>query len=117
MGHRKKSGGDGAGRSLYVCVRDRNGKGASCAGAGAREQLAQMREMLGAEAIGSDELNVRPCGCLGLCKRGPVMILASGTAAQAKQPRKPGKKGAHGVYTRVEGAELREILREALWPA
>lgn len=117
MGNQGKRDLDGAGRSLFVCVRDRNGKGASCAGAGAREQLAQMRQMLAAEAIGRDELNVRPCGCLGLCKRGPVMVLAGGPAAQVKQPPKPRKKSARGVYTGVEASELREILREALRPS
>ena len=100
-------------RAVFVCVRDRHGKGASCAGSGARALLTGMRGMLAAEGIGPDELAVKPCGCLGLCKQGPVLLAATGRAAQAKKPGKPGKKGK-GLWKRVQPAEAREILREAL---
>lgn len=70
--------------------------------------------MLQAENISPEELAIRPCGCLGLCKQGPVMLAAAGEEALAKKPRKPGKKPAPGVHTRVESGELREILRDAL---
>ena len=100
-------------RTLFVCVRDRNGKGASCAGSGARALLNQMQGILDAEAIGKDELLLRPAGCLGLCKRGPVLLAATGKAAQARKPKKPGKKAA-GVYTKVRPDETREVLREVL---
>ncbi len=100
-------------RALYVCVRDRHGKGASCAGSGARALLGAMQGILTAEAIGKDELLLRPVGCLGLCKRGPVLLAAAGEAAQERKPRKPGKN-APGVYTRVTQDEAREVLREVL---
>ena len=102
-------------RTLFVCVRDRHGKGASCAGRGARALLTDMRAALEAENIGPDELALRPCGCLGLCKQGPVMLFAAGEAALEKKPKKPGKKKrSPSVHTRVEPGELREILRDAL---
>ncbi len=100
-------------RTLFVCVRDKNGKGSSCAGSGARAVLSEMQAILAAEAIGKDELLLRPVGCLGLCKRGPVLLAAAGKAAQEKKPHKPGKK-APGVYTRVRPGEARELLREVL---
>ncbi len=101
-------------RTVFVCVRERGGKGASCAGRGSRVLLTEARSALEAEGIGPDELAIRACGCLGLCKQGTVMLLAAGEAALTKKPRKPGKKSASEVYTRVEPDELREILREAL---
>ncbi len=107
---------EGDAKAVFVCVRDRAGKGSSCAGSGARLLLAEMRGALAAEGIGREELDVRPCGCLGLCKRGPVMLGVSGPAARAKKPAKPGKKRGLGVYTGVQRGELREILREVLRP-
>lgn len=100
-------------RTVFVCVRNRHGKGASCAGRGSRALLHEMRALLKAEDIGPEELAVRPCGCLGLCKQGPVMLAAAGEAALAKKPHKPGKH-APEAHTRVEPEEVREILREAL---
>ena len=101
-------------RTVFVCVRDRHGKGASCAGRGSRALVAGMRAILKAEHIGPDELAVRPCGCLGLCKQGPVVRAAKGEAALAKKPRKPGKKHGSEAAVRVEPEEVRELLREAL---
>ncbi len=101
-------------RTLFVCVRNRHGKGVSCAGRGSRALIHQMRGLLEAESIGPEELAVRPCGCLGLCKQGPVMLAAAGEAALHKKPHKPGKKHGPEVHTRVEPEEVREILREAL---
>lgn len=101
-------------RTLFVCVRDRGGKGASCAGRGSRALVREMRGLLAAEDIGPEELAVRPCGCLGLCKQGPVTLAAAGEMALTKKPRKPGKKSKPEVHTRVEPKESREILREAL---
>ena len=102
-------------RTLFLCVRDRRGKGASCAASGARALLTEMQSLLRAENIGKDELLLRPVGCLGLCKRGPVLVAASGKAALEKKPPKPGKK-ASGVYTKVALKEARDVLREVLLP-
>ena len=98
-----------------MCVRDRHGKGASCAGSGARALLTEMQSILRAEDIGKDELVLRPVGCLGLCKRGPVLVAARGEDAVAKKPGKA-KKKARGVYTKVALDEARSVLREALLP-
>ncbi len=72
-----------------------------------------MQAMLEQEAIAPEELTVRPCGCLGLCSRGPVMLGAAGKAAGAKKPPKAKKKRGN-VYTRVEEGETRMILRSLL---
>ncbi|RRA47926.1 (2Fe-2S) ferredoxin domain-containing protein [Acidipila sp. EB88] len=102
-------------RTLFVCVRDRNGKGASCAGSGARALLKDMQAILAGEGIAPSELLVRPCGCLGLCKQGPVLVAAAGAAALNRKPPKV-KKGKKrlGVYTQVEPDEARLVLRDAL---
>ena len=102
-------------RTIFVCVRDRHGKGASCAGRGSRALLRTMRDALAAEDIGPDELTLRPCSCLGLCKQGPVLVAASGNAARERKPPKPGKKElSPSVHIHVEPDEVRELLREAL---
>ncbi len=111
----KKKKDAGAQRTLYLCVRNRGGKGASCAGSGARALLTEMQTILRAEDIGKDELLLRPVGCLGLCKHGPVLLAASGKAALEKKPPKPGKK-TPGVYTGVALEEARDVLREVLLP-
>ncbi len=100
-------------RTLYVCVRNRHGKGASCAGRGALDLLKDGRTALAAEGIGPDELTLRPVGCLGLCRQGPVMVAAVGVDARAKKPPKPRKRDP-GTHVRVAPEELRELLREAL---
>ena len=104
---------DESGATLFVCVRQRNGEGASCAGRGSRALIEKMRAMLAAEAIPAVELTVRPCGCLGLCKQGPAAAVATGEARLAKKPPKA-RKGRRGVYTRVEGEDVRDMLRETL---
>ncbi len=104
------------GKTVFVCVRERGKDGASCAGRGARQLLTDMRTMLDAEGISPEELAIRPCGCLGLCKKGPVLLAASGEAAQEKKPAKP-KKKARGVYTKVRRGDTRGVLREVLAPA
>ena len=93
-------------RTLFVCVREKGGKGRSCAGSGSRALLQQMQGMLSNEGVPEGELRVRPCGCLGLCKQGPVMVVAEGAAAQERKPPKvkkaKAKKKVAGVYTRVD---------------
>ena len=102
-------------RTLFVCVRDRGGKGASCAGSGSRALLTEMRTILASEQIGDDELALRACGCLGLCKQGPVLVAATGEKALEKKPPKvKGKKKSAAVFTQVADAEVREVLRSAL---
>ncbi len=95
-------------RTLFVCVRDRHGKGASCAGSGSRALLKEMRAMLQREGIAEEELLPRACGCLGLCKQGPVMVAGVG-----RKPPKVKKKGK-GVFTRVAADEARDVLRAVL---
>ena len=72
-----------------------------------------MQTILRVEDIGKDELLLRPVGCLGLCKRGPVLVALSGKAALRKKPGKPAKKAA-GVYLKVAREEVRSLLREVL---
>ena len=112
MGKKHDAGAE-RGKTLYVCVRDRAGKSTSCAGSGARALLSAMQGILKAEEIGPEELRVLPVGCLGLCKRGPVLLAASGPEAGRKKPKKPGKK-APGVYTQIELKEARTVLRDVL---
>lgn len=95
-------------RTLFVCVRDRHGKGASCAGSGSLALLKKMRAMLECEGIAEKELLPRACGCLGLCKQGPVMVAGVG-----RKPPKVKKKGK-GVFTRVDTDEARDVLRKVL---
>ena len=75
--------------------------------------LDEMRAMLTAEGLTEQDLRLRPCGCLGLCKQGPVAVAASGSAAQSRKPPKAKKKRA-GVFVRIRKRKIREVLRDAL---
>ena len=106
-------------RTLFVCVRDRHGKGQSCAGSGSRALVADAQFILRCEDIGQDELSVRPVGCLGLCERGPVCVAVAGKAALDRKPPRVKKRNQRGnksvlVTIEVEPRDLRPMLREAL---
>lgn len=103
-------------RTLFVCVRDRHGKGQSCAGSGSRLLLTQAKELLHEEQIPPEELAVRPVGCLDLCERGPICIAVAGDAALERKPPKGKKRTAQSmlVSINVEASDLRATLREAL---
>ncbi len=104
-------------RTVFVCVRDRHGKGRSCAGSGSRALVEDAQEILRSEEIGADELRIRPVGCLGLCDRGPVCAATAGTAALERKPPKIQKKRQNAqalVTLEVAPHELRSVLREAL---
>jgi (2Fe-2S) ferredoxin len=103
-------------RTLFVCLRNRHGKGASCAGRGAREMLEAMRSLLATEGLSETDLAVRPTGCLGLCKQGPVAVAAVGTAAAARKPKKVKKKQQKKatVFTRIDPADIRGVLQRSL---
>jgi predicted metal-binding protein len=109
-------------RTLFVCVRNRHGKGRSCAGSGSRALVADAQAILRGEHIGLDELSIRPVGCLGLCERGPICIATAGSAACERKPPKIRKKNLRAdksalVSIEVEPQELRSVLREALLQA
>jgi NADH:ubiquinone oxidoreductase subunit E len=105
-------------RRIFVCVKDRGADGTSCAASGSRALITSMREALDRESIPSEELDVRPCGCLGLCSQGPVFAAVVGEGAAerkpAKLPRKKKRRANAGAYVKVERDELRGILRETL---
>jgi predicted metal-binding protein len=105
-------------RTLFVCVRDRNGKGRSCAGSGSRLLVEDAKAILLRENIGPEELRIRPVGCLGLCERGPVCVAVAGAGALERKPSKLKKKRRRdaGALISIEVAppELRGVLREAL---
>ena len=105
-------------RRIFVCVKKRGDREASCARSGSLELISAMRTMLAQENIPASELDIRPCGCIDLCDDGPVLVSVSGSAAQEKKPPKL-KKGKRGkldarVSIKVKERELREILRDAL---
>ncbi len=101
--------------TVYVCVRDRNGKGKSCAGSGSRQLIQIMRDALERENIGAAELTIRPSGCIGPCKQGPVAVVAGPEWQGGKKAPKPGKDtDQRGVHTRLEAKDVRGLLRAAL---
>jgi hypothetical protein len=103
-------------RTLFICVRDRHGKGQSCAGSGSLLLLTQAKALLHQEQIPPEELSVRPVGCLGLCERGPVCVAVAGDAARERKPPKGKKRKAQSMLVSIQVApsELRTALREAL---
>ena len=71
--------------------------------------------MLAAEHIGAEELNIRPVGCLGLCKLGPVCAAAPAQGDGAKRaPKLKKRKSETGLFTRVGEEDLRPMLRQVL---
>jgi hypothetical protein len=113
---RRAPSGETPPRTLFICVRDRHGKGQSCAGSGSRSLLAQAKALLHQEQIPPEELSVRPVGCLGRCERGPICVAVVGDAAWERKPPKGKGRKAQPILVSIEVApcELRATLREAL---
>ncbi len=60
---------------VYVCVQEKPDPAApSCSRNGGNEVLAALREELGKAGLG-DEVQVTTAGSLGLCTRGPNMVV------------------------------------------
>lgn len=62
---------------ILVCAKDKPEGAPSCGGKGARDVLSALRRAVN-EAGLQGEVRVTECGCLGLCARGPNMIVEPG---------------------------------------
>jgi (2Fe-2S) ferredoxin len=63
------------GRKLYVCINDRFGTSASCAGGGSRKLIEQLRYALYERGL---EWSVEENRCMGHCPYGPNLKAAPG---------------------------------------
>lgn len=83
---------------VFVCVKQRDDKKASCACRGSRELLGELRAAaLKADWSGEGQLEIRPSGCLKKCKKGPAVAAFIEDAGQ--ELRKPPKK----AWKKAEG--------------
>lgn len=61
---------------LFVCQNDRPPEGRpSCAARGATRVLAALQRAVGSDPASWGQVAVTPCGCLGPCFDGPVMVV------------------------------------------
>ncbi len=62
---------------VYVCTQEKPGGKPCCAARGSAAVLDALRAELGRAGLG-DEVQVTTCGSLGLCERGPNMVVYPG---------------------------------------
>lgn len=80
---------------VYVCTQDKPDEMPCCAANGSQQVLEELRSAVH-EAGLHDEVQITTCGSLGLCERGPNMVVYP-----------------EGVwYSRVQVEDLAEIVRE-----
>ncbi len=80
---------------VYACQQEKPGNAPCCSARGSAAVLDALRKELGAQGLG-DEVQVTTCGSLGMCERGPNMVVYP-----------------EGVwYSGVQVADVPEIVRE-----
>ncbi len=80
---------------VYVCTQEKPGGKPCCAARGGAAVVDALRAELGKASLG-DEVQVTTCGSLGLCDRGPNMVVYPG-----------------GIwYSGVTPADVPELVRE-----
>ena len=82
---------------VYVCAQKKMEGVTACSAAGARETLAALRDEIAALGLETDA-RVNTCGCLGVCGKGPNLVVYPDGA----------------WYSGVGPEEAREIAREHL---
>ena len=58
---------------IFVCTQEKPEGVTSCPGNGSWRVLQALERELGSQGL-DNEVQVTPCGCLGLCDDGPIMI-------------------------------------------
>lgn len=59
---------------IYLCTQKKSEGAPSCLGIGAQETLASLNHELQVSGL-SDDVQVTTCGCLGICGKGPNMVV------------------------------------------
>jgi (2Fe-2S) ferredoxin len=96
---------------IFVCVKLRSGDKSSCAGQGSLELVKSLRAGIAAQGEVASHIDVRPCGCLDLCKKGPVVAVVTGKRALKKRPPKKLKKSSL-LWKRAAADEAGRMIRE-----
>jgi (2Fe-2S) ferredoxin len=60
---------------VFICVNDRQGERKSCADDGGREIRARIKTAVKARGWPAPRVRVSQAGCLGLCAKGPNVVL------------------------------------------
>jgi len=80
---------------VYACQQEKPGGAPCCSGQGSAQVLDALRKELAAQGL-MDEVHLTTCGSLGLCGRGPNMVVYP-----------------EGVwYSNVQVADVPELVRE-----
>jgi (2Fe-2S) ferredoxin len=80
---------------VYACQQEKPGNAPCCSARGSAAVLDALRKELAAQGLG-DDVHVTTCGSLGMCERGPNMVVYP-----------------EGVwYSGVQVADVPEIVRE-----
>ena len=59
---------------VFICTQQKPAGAPSCHGTGAEKVLAALRKNLVEKQL-TDQVQVTTCGCLGICEKGPNMIV------------------------------------------
>jgi (2Fe-2S) ferredoxin len=71
---------------LFICMKTRHDRRASCGCTGAAEILKALRLELMRRGQRAAHIDVRPCGCLEMCEDAPVILGFTGAVAEAAMP-------------------------------
>jgi hypothetical protein len=71
---------------IFACVKTRQDGRSACGNAGAREIMTALRLELARRGQSAAQIDVRPCGCLDKCERGPILMACTGVVAEAALP-------------------------------
>lgn len=71
---------------IFVCMKTRQDGRPSCGNAGTAEIMTALRMELAQRGQAAAHIDVRPCGCLDRCDKGPVLVGFTGTVAEAADP-------------------------------
>ena len=80
---------------VYACQQEKPGNAPCCSARGSAAVLDALRKELGAQGLG-DEVQVTTCGSLGMCERGPNMVVYPDAV----------------WYSGVQVADVPELVRE-----
>jgi hypothetical protein len=73
---------------VFVCVMQNRHDGASCAEQGSLDLVDALCQEIAQIGNAAASIDVRPCGCLGICEQGPALLAVGGKAALDTKPPK-----------------------------
>ncbi len=71
---------------IFACMKTKQDGRPVCGNSGAAEVMTALRLELARRGQSAAHIDVRPCGCLDKCDKGPVLVAFTGAVAEAAVP-------------------------------